>query len=489
MANADSNIKNDQKLRKLSRTSQPSKSISMSPTTSSKLPPPIPAKSSKENSPTSPTAYPFTVSTPTIAATSPRMDTNPFTPNLNRYPSFTIRCSSIDQQETQINGEEFVDAGGGYNRCDDSGGGGGEVIIGGTNPFPSSPFHPSALPATLTQYNYDNEVKCTKAISISSSTSAHQLIPSIVSSSTSSLSLTTKCENLDQQQKSIATKSINKCILVNPSPSSSTISSSSPSIITATSASALPHSPVQILDNKIPPPSTMAIPIPMTFHTSNSSNSLTKKSSSSSLDQQAAGLSISSPLSSSSPHKFYQVPPPPVTPSIHHPAVEHQSCFLTSQSLSTPSSLSSSKINLNDTTPSDFVPGIFLDNNNSSSSNLRQDFLGQINSSSIGGGVGGISCSLSPGDTTNTTNIEGGGIFSFDSSGGVGGGGGIFNTGTSSGSGNNICEAVQHFQSTNPFYNCDTKFKRDEFLKATMRICLVVSPPASKLQVCNTLIH
>lgn len=37
------------------------------------------------------------------------------------------------------------------------------------------------------------------------------------------------------------------------------------------------------------------------------------------------------------------------------------------------------------------------------------------------------------------------------------------------------------FMSTNPFLS-DT-IKRDEFLKATMRICLVVSPPASKLQV------
>lgn len=38
-----------------------------------------------------------------------------------------------------------------------------------------------------------------------------------------------------------------------------------------------------------------------------------------------------------------------------------------------------------------------------------------------------------------------------------------------------------HLLSTNPFLS-DT-IKRDEFLKATMRICLVVSPPATKLQV------
>lgn len=42
-------------------------------------------------------------------------------------------------------------------------------------------------------------------------------------------------------------------------------------------------------------------------------------------------------------------------------------------------------------------------------------------------------------------------------------------------------EDFSSFMSTNPFLS-DT-IKRDEFLKATMRICLVVSPPATKLQV------
>lgn len=42
-------------------------------------------------------------------------------------------------------------------------------------------------------------------------------------------------------------------------------------------------------------------------------------------------------------------------------------------------------------------------------------------------------------------------------------------------------EDFTSFMSTNPFLS-DT-IKRDEFLKATMRICLVVSPPATRLQV------
>lgn len=43
-------------------------------------------------------------------------------------------------------------------------------------------------------------------------------------------------------------------------------------------------------------------------------------------------------------------------------------------------------------------------------------------------------------------------------------------------------DPVHHHATTNPFL-AETTIKRDEFLKATMRICLVVSPPSTKLQV------
>lgn len=415
MADAESNLKNEQNMRDPIKTALPEKQLSTQVRINRDL-----------------IEKPSTIG---IAPSSFSLQkSSPVTTTTTSYPSFTIRCSSVDQQDgEQSHSRGHVDSDGGCKKIDN---------IDEREDFGGTPsFLPPLLPATISQYEHDTEVKI-KAISPSP---LQQIIPSILSSS----SLTTKAEILDQQQNTInASKKINKCILVNPA------SSSSSSIFTTSSVP-----PEQMLDNKqMHPLPSMTIPIQINSSNTSTSTLITKPSSSTSFDQTSPLSSLAASLQ----NKIYQVPPlqPPL---IYHPTNDHSHYLSSQQSLSTPSSLSSSKINLNDTTPSDFVPGIFLDNN----INTMQNDFGRSSCSGIG------SSNTSHTDVTSSSTNFRGGIINFDDIGSSMSGAGI----------SNIDEAVQQFQSTNPFYNCDTNFKRDEFLKATMRICLVVSPPTSKLQV------
>lgn len=420
MADADSKLKNKQNVREPKRTPIPGKQFPTQIRLNKDIIDELPKTE------TAPLTFPLQQSSPLTTTTSIKID-DPIASNLNRYPSFTIRYSSIDQQDGEhVHSESYIDSDYVCKKLENV----NEKESSGDQP---SNFEP-LLPATISQYEHDTNVKI-KAILSS------PLQPKISSTSSSNIQEVI----LDQQQNTInankcTTKKINKCIIVNP------VSLTSSSVFT----SSVPSE--QILNStRMHPPTTMTIP--SQIHSSNTSTStlITKPSSSTSLDQTSPLSSLSVSLQ----NRIYQVPSyqPPLK---HHPTIEHSHHISSQQSLSTPSSLSSSKINLNDTTPSDFLPGIFLDNK----SNILQK--GEI--------TGG---STSPIDVTSSLSNVRENIINYDENSSS-----SFGVGTS-----NMGEAIKQFQSTNPFYNCDTKFKRDEFLKATMRICLVVSPPTNKLQV------